>query len=115
MSTEHIGPSLWHGREINSCTRCKYLRCRLQKSGLNPDYHYFCMHPTIMTGEHVDKGSAALLAKIKERYPDKLEHFEKNAAERKASVMANGEFISNDAYTPETPAWCPVLKCTPTT
>lgn len=106
---EHIGPSLWHGREVNVCTRCKYLRCQLVRSGREPDYEYFCMHPNVLSGEHIAHHDAAFLEKVKDRFPDKLAHFQQRVAEQKADVAENGEFISNDSYTPETPHWCPVL------
>ena len=110
MSTEHVGPSLWHGREINSCTRCKYLRCRLVKSGRHPDYDYFCMHPVILGGELIKTGSEGLLKRVAEKYPDRLEYFKKTVVERAAKVAIDGEFICNDQSTPEVPQWCPVLK-----
>ncbi len=110
---EHIGPSLWHGREVNSCTRCKYLRCSLVKSGRHPDYEYYCMHPTVLAGEHTASKDFNFLEKVKQLYPDKLEHFSQQIAAVKAEVAQRGEFISNDSYTPETPHWCPVYSATP--
>jgi hypothetical protein len=106
---EHIGPSLWHGREINSCTRCKYLRCQLVKSGRNPDYEYYCMHPTVLSGEHAKGRWDPLLSEIKARLPERLKYFTAQIAEEKAMIGKYGEFISNDSVTPETPDWCPVL------
>jgi len=96
--TEHIGPTLWHGREVNSCTHCKYLRCQLVKSGRHPDYEYYCMHPKSLSGEVSAGYYDSMLLKINELLPDKLER---------------GEFISNDNYTPETPGWCPVINKKP--
>lgn len=48
---EYIGPSFWHGRESNTCTRCKYLQCSLVESGRDPIYEHTCMHPSILAGE----------------------------------------------------------------
>ena len=107
--SEHIGPTLWHGREINACTRCKYLRCRLTKSGRHPDYEYFCMHPSALDGSQVADRDRAILDKIKERFPGKLEYFTNSVAKQRADVAANGEFICNDETTPETPHWCPAV------
>lgn len=109
MSSEHIGPSLWHGREVNSCTRCKYLRCHLVKSGRNPDYEYFCMHPITLSGEHRKASNDALLERVKEQFPDRLEYFTKYVADYNATIAKNGSFISNDRDTPEAPYWCPVI------
>lgn len=109
MNSDFEGPSLWHGREVNSCTRCKHLRCSLVKSGRHPDYEYFCMHPSTLAFNHKPKESQFLKA-VAERLPDRLEYFKARHAERMADVAKHGEFISNDSYTPETPDWCPVVK-----
>jgi hypothetical protein len=105
--SEHIGPSLWHGREVNSCVRCKYLRCRLVKSGKRPDYDYFCMHPIALSGE-LQLARASILEKVKELRPDMLAKWTEKIETEKAEIAERGEFISNDSYTPETPNWCPV-------
>lgn len=113
--SEHIGPSLWHGREVNSCTRCKYLRCKLVKSGRRPDYEYFCMHPAIMSSEVIvgHFPSERFTAMVKEKYPEwesMVAHWNEQEEQRKTNRAKYGEFIFNDSYTPETPAWCPVVK-----
>lgn len=110
MSGEFIGPSFWHGRDINSCTRCKYLRCRLTKSGREPDYDYFCMHPTALSGQVKEAHFTSLLSKVKELLPDKVDYWLVKIAKEKADAAAKGEFISNDGNTPETPEWCPVIN-----
>lgn len=107
---ERVGPSLWHGREINSCVRCKFLRCKLVKSGRHPDYEHFCMHPDSLSGEVSAEHFNSLLAKVGELLPDKLEQWKQKVDKEKAEVAVNGEFISNDSYTPETPEWCPVVR-----
>lgn len=107
---EHIGPSLWHSREINSCTRCKYLKCRLVKSGRHPDYDYFCIHPSALAGEVVSDQQKRMLEKIRERLPHRVEYFEQKFKEENAARSQQGEFICNDEVTPETPQWCPVTN-----
>lgn len=109
-ATEYIGPSVWHGREINSCTRCKYLKCVLTKSGRNPDYDYFCRHPKALSGELAKPHHEQLLKKVEMILPQNLAHFKKRVADDLADCAINGEFISNDDVTPETPDWCPVIK-----
>ena len=114
--SEHIGPSLWHGREVNSCTRCKYLKCHLVKSGRRPDYEYYCLHPAIMNSEVIVGAfpSERFMVMVKEKFPDKWEsmvaRWNEQEEQRKANRAKHGEFISNDSYTPETPEWCPVLR-----
>lgn len=104
-----VGPSLWHGREVNSCTRCKYLRCQLDKSGREPDYSYYCMHPETLTGGFLKENHVKFMAKVKEKLPDKVQHFEKIYVDRLEMIKKEGNFISNNHYTPETPKWCPVI------
>lgn len=107
---DHVGPSLWHGREINSCCRCKFLRCVLRKSGRQPDYEYFCQHPDILSGARFAANDAKRLEMIKEKFPERVEHFVQLIANRNAERTSKGEFISNDSMTPETPEWCPVVN-----
>lgn len=108
--SEHVGPSLWHGREVNSCTRCKYLKCRLVKSGRHPDYEYFCLHPTSLAPHSTNPDDSTLLAKIKAQFPERLSSFIDSIQRRNDEMAQKGEFIANDCMTPETPYWCPVIK-----
>ena len=110
MTTDFEGPSLWHGREINSCVKCKWLKSRLIKSGKDPDYDFLCQHPTIMNLDVVKEKHAELLKHIKEKYPLSLEAFTRSVEGTEFQLKTNGQFISNDSYGPETPGWCPIVK-----
>ena len=109
MSTDFEGPSLWHGREINSCVKCKWLNSRIRRYGKNPDYYFYCIHPVVLAGS-CDDAHVVMLETAKEKYPDKLEFFTKIFDDISAEIQRNGQFISNDSYGPETPGWCPIIK-----
>lgn len=108
--SEIIGPTVWHGREILSCTRCKYLKCTLTKSGRHPDYDYYCKHPDVLSDTWHEAQDKVLLEKVKTLHPESLEHVKNNVEIHRNQVKQYGEFISNDEVTPETPQWCPVLN-----
>ena len=109
LKAEFIGPSVWHGREILACTRCKYLRTQLVKSGRNPAYDFFCMHPVCLASQLPLRSSEKLLKLVSEKLPDKLEYYKSKIALENAERTKSGEFISNDEVSPETPDWCPVV------
>lgn len=66
----------------------------------------------MLAGEHMKQHDIALLEKIKDSFPDKLEYFTQRVKEQADTVAKNGQFISNDCDTPETPDWCPVRNNT---
>ena len=110
MTTDFEGPSLLHGREINCCVKCRWLKSRLNKSGRNPDYEFYCMHPDILAGVSRNAQQVQFLEKIMEKYPDKVDYFIKTFSDRDIEIKKHGQFISNDSYGTETPGWCPIVK-----
>lgn len=101
---EKIGPTVHVPRSELVCTRCKYLRSRLQMSGRNPIYDYYCEHP-VMKEPH--KVSEELIRKLKQLGKESaIPAFEKSQLRTNTERAERGTFIGNDSQTPQ---WCPVM------
>lgn len=108
MSEQFVGPCVWVGREVLSCTKCLYLRCKLVKSGRHPDYDYFCLHPDAVSGKINEQNDIRLLAVVKKVRPAMEAHFREVIEENRRMSSIEGKFICNDCVTPETQDWCPI-------
>lgn len=102
---EKIGPTVHVPRSELVCTRCKYLHSRLQMSGRNPIYDYYCEHPKSKEPHII---SELLIQKLKDMGKESaIPAFHESQSRANTFRAEYGAFIGNDSQTPQ---WCPVME-----